>query len=84
MIGMGRCLSDGVSDAYIQDVVVLDEYRRRGIGREIVSTLARHCKERGLVWIGLVAEPGTGHFYEALGFRLLERYEPMRYVPVPR
>ncbi len=83
-VGMGRAISDGVSDAYIQDVVVLREDRGRGIGREIVSRLARHCAERGLGWIGLVAEPGTRHFYEALGFRVLERYEAMRFFPVTR
>jgi spermidine synthase len=36
VVGMGRVISDGVSDAYIQDVVVLDACRGRGIGREIV------------------------------------------------
>ena len=29
-VGMGRAISDGVSDAYIQDVVVLPEYRKKG------------------------------------------------------
>ena len=28
-IGMGRVLSDGVSDAYIQDLVILPEYPRK-------------------------------------------------------
>jgi len=29
--GMGRVISDGASDGYIQDVVVLPEFRGRGI-----------------------------------------------------
>lgn len=82
-IGMGRALSDGVSDAYIQDVVVLKEYRGRGIGAELVRRLAQFCADRGLPWIGLVAEPGTRHFYTSLGFRPLERYEAMRYFGAP-
>lgn len=81
-IGMGRAISDGASDAYIQDVVVLPDRRGRGIGAEIVTRLARHCTERGLVWIGLVAEPGTTGFYERLGFRVLRDFVPMRY-PTP-
>jgi GNAT superfamily N-acetyltransferase len=81
-IGMGRAISDGVSDAYIQDVVVLPAHRGRGIGAEIVARLTRRCTERGLVWIGLVAEPGTTAFYERLGYRVLEGYVPMRY-PTP-
>jgi aralkylamine N-acetyltransferase len=81
-VGMGRAISDGVSDAYIQDVVVLPEHRGRGIGAEIVARLTRRCTERGLVWIGLVAEPGTTAFYERLGYRVLADYVPMRY-PTP-
>ncbi|MDD1656023.1 MAG: GNAT family N-acetyltransferase, partial [Methanomicrobiales archaeon] len=31
-VGMGRVISDAVSDGYIQDLVVLPEYRGRGVG----------------------------------------------------
>ena len=78
-VAMGRVISDGVSDGYIQDVVVLPEHRGRGVGREMIALLTRTCVERGLVWIGLVAEPGTTAFYERLGFRELSGYVPMRY-----
>lgn len=78
MVGMGRVLSDGVSDGYIQDVVVLPAYRGSGLGRELVTRLAARCREAGLGWIGLIAEPGTRPFYEKLGFGLLGAgYEPM-------
>lgn len=79
IVGMGRALSDGASDAWIQDVTVLPVYRGRGIGREIVSRLARRCVEAGLTWIGLVAEPGTRAFYEPLGFSALDGFQPMLY-----
>jgi len=68
LVGMGRAISDGVSDAYIQDVVVLRSHRGKGIGAELVRRLAEHCSGRGISWIGLVAEPGTQPFYERLGF----------------
>jgi len=77
-IGMGRAISDGISDAWIQDVAVLEEMRGRGIGRAIVKALLEHCKENGLGWIGLVAEPGTRSFYAPLGFKELPG-EPMVY-----
>lgn len=77
MVGMGRAISDGASDAYIQDVVVLPEFRGMGIGRELVRRLAEYCRGRGIEWIGLVAEPGTAAFYESLGFQPLENYQPM-------
>ena len=78
-IGMGRVISDGCSDAYIQDVVVLKEYRGSGIGRELILRLTKVCEEQKIGWIGLVAEPGTQEFYEKLGYGPLERYQPMLY-----
>lgn len=75
-IGMGRAISDGVSDAWLQDIVVLDDYRKRGIGRAITKKLLEYCQMKGLGWIGLVAEPGSKEFYEPLGFEILPG-EPM-------
>jgi aralkylamine N-acetyltransferase len=77
VVGMGRVISDGASDAYIQDVMVAPEDRRRGIGSEIVRRLAHHCTERGISWVGLVAEPGTKDFYRTLGFRDKPGFELM-------
>ncbi len=77
IIAMGRVISDGASDGYIQDVVVLPTYRRQGVGRELIQRLTQQCLKHKIGWIGLVAEPGTAHFYEQLGFRILDGYQPM-------
>ncbi len=77
MVGMGRAISDGVSDAYIQDVTVLPEYRNKGIGGAIIKELVNYLKENKLSWIGLVGEPGTQSFYERLGFKVMKNYIPM-------
>jgi GNAT superfamily N-acetyltransferase len=79
LVGMGRAISDGCSDAYIQDVVVLKELRGKGIGAEIIRRLTDHCLQHGVTWIGLIAEPGVNPFYERLGFFPMENYVPMRY-----
>ena len=79
IIGMGRALSDGVSDAYIQDVIVLPGYRKRGIATEIIKSLVAVCLESNVSWIALVAEPGTGEFYKELGFKRMKGHAPMRY-----
>jgi len=78
-IGMGRVLSDGVSDAFIEDVVVLPSYRGMGVGTMILSALLKHCTAAGITWIVLIAEPGIEDFYVPLGFQRLEGYIPMRY-----
>lgn len=76
-VGMGRVISDGVSDGYIQDLVVLPEYRKTGIGTQIVSTLVKKCVERGISWIGLIAEPDTEKFYLPFGFHPMEGHVPL-------
>jgi ribosomal protein S18 acetylase RimI-like enzyme len=78
-IGMGRILSDGVSDAYIQDLVVLPEYRSQGIGKRLVEFLLNHCLSKGIKWIGLIAEPGQDSFYSSMNFHLMKDHIPMKY-----
>jgi ribosomal protein S18 acetylase RimI-like enzyme len=68
-VGMGRLISDGVSDGYIQDIVVLPELRGKGIGRLMLKDLLEFGLSKGLVWIGLIAEEGSKEFYEKLGFK---------------
>jgi len=78
-VGMGRVISDGVSDGYIQDLVVLPEYRKTGIGAQIVSTLVKKCVEKGISWIGIIAEPDTEKFYLPLGFHPMEGHVPLKF-----
>ena len=69
LVGMGRALSDNVSDAYIQDIAVSPAFRKHGIGGGIVKAIVAELRRRGVDWIALVGEPGTEHFYRQLGFR---------------
>ncbi|MCP3968412.1 MAG: GNAT family N-acetyltransferase [Lentisphaerae bacterium] len=77
-VGMGRALGDGISDAYIQDVVVLTSHRKSGIGSKIIKHIIAELKMRDIDWIGLIGEPGTKPFYEKLGFELMQNYVPMK------
>ncbi len=76
-VGMGRVISDGISDGYIQDLVVLPACRKKGVGKEIVATLVRKCTESGITWIGLIAEPDTEEFYLPLGFHRMQGHIPL-------
>jgi aralkylamine N-acetyltransferase len=78
-VAMGRAISDGTSDAYIQDLVVKSEYRDSGIGSKVLTTLVSGCVSRGVTWIALIAEPGTEKFYMPSGFERMEGYVPMIY-----
>ena len=77
IIGMGRAISDGTSDAYIQDVTVDDRFRGENIGSEIVKKLVRRLLHDGLSWIGLIAERNSHRFYEHLGFKAMPDATPL-------
>ncbi|WP_422286247.1 GNAT family N-acetyltransferase [Methanothrix sp.] len=76
-VGMGRVISDGVSDGYIQDLVVLPGWRSEGVGRMILDRLLEECRSRGIAWVSLIAEPGKEAFYDSFGFRRMEGHVPM-------
>ncbi len=77
IIGMGRVISDKISDAYIQDVTVRSDFRDNKIGSKIVSLLAERLQQDGLGWIGLIAEKGSCSFYQRLGFEIMPKATPM-------
>ena len=78
LVGMGRALSDGVSDAYIQDIVVRTDYRGQGWGLKIVKLLVDELRAAGIDWIGLIGVPGSKPFYEKLGFGEMPDFIPMK------
>jgi spermidine synthase len=79
MIGMGRSLSDGHSDAYIQDLVVLKAFRNKGIGKKITSRIIEILSENKIDWIALIAEPGSEKFHQKNGFKKMPLYTPMKF-----
>jgi GNAT superfamily N-acetyltransferase len=55
---------------YLEDLFVKPDYRRHGIGRELLTTLARVCTERGcgrLEWAVLDWNTPAIDFYKTLG-----------------
>jgi aralkylamine N-acetyltransferase len=80
-VGMGRVISDGIADAYVQDLVVQKEWKEIGVGKMILSSLLEECQSRNISWIGLIAEPGTDSFYQSSGFLAMKDHVPMLYSP---
>lgn len=77
IIGMGRAISDGISDAYIQDLTVRLDHRKQGIGKLILHHLLERLHTDGIAWIGLIAEQGSDHFYRHAGFQEMSASTPM-------
>ncbi|HEX8266908.1 MAG TPA: GNAT family N-acetyltransferase [Pyrinomonadaceae bacterium] len=65
VVGFARALCDGVSNGYIGTVAVAEDFRRRGIGRELVERLIGD--DTNITWV-LRAGRGSREFWEKMGF----------------
>lgn len=74
-----RGISDGVSDAYLLDLIVHPDYRKNGIGKQIVNTLADHLKQKGIEWIVCIGVPGSESFYAKTNAKVMEGFTPYRF-----
>lgn len=77
LLGMGRAISDRASDAYLQDLTVHPDYRRRGIGACLVKRILDRLAADGLSWVGLIAEGNAFPLYLPLGFEIMPDSAPM-------
>tara|TARA_Y200000002_G_scaffold378887_1_gene387120 strand:+ start:604 stop:1041 length:438 start_codon:yes stop_codon:yes gene_type:complete len=53
---------------FIEDIVVLEEYRKRGIGNKIINELINKAKKRGCYKLVLECREQTKNFYKKIGF----------------
>ena len=69
LVGLGRIASDGIIAAVMSGICVRKEYRRHGIGAEIVNRLAAYCQS-GIYQLNvqLFCEDSLIPWYESLGF----------------
>ncbi|MFL5733092.1 MAG: GNAT family N-acetyltransferase [Chloroflexia bacterium] len=65
MVGFARALCDEAFNGYIGTVCVHPDYRRQGIGTELVNQITEDSPE--ITWV-LRAGGGTGPFWEKQGF----------------
>ncbi len=72
LIGMGRLVGDGSVICYVQDLIVIPEYQKKGIGSLILNTLTDFVKSIGEpdteMMLCLMCAKGRQHFYEEHGF----------------
>ena len=78
MVGFFRAISDGVSDAYLLDLVVDPQYRRRGIASTLVKNVVDSLKAEKIEWIVCISTPGAEGIYKKFGLPMLG-HTPMRF-----
>ncbi len=87
IIGMGRVIGDGALAYYIQDIIVLPEFQKKGTGKLIMNSIMEYLKKNCTpnTTVGLMAAKGVTPFYEKYGFiaRPDEKHGPGMFIRWP-
>ena len=65
LVGFARALSDGRFNAYVEDVMVYEEYRGQGVGKRVVSLLLEQLDN--IESVNLYCRAEVVPFYESIG-----------------
>ena len=68
MVGYIDSVSNGVTDAYIQDLMVHPDYQGKGVGTELMNQMIKYLKEKRIYMISVVFEESLKPFYDRFGF----------------
>ena len=83
LVGFLRAVGDGYSILYIQDIIVLPDYHRQGIGTQLLRQTMKHFKEVYQIILTTDSEVKTIAFYEANGFTALSKYGCTSFIANP-
>lgn len=70
LVGLLRAVGDGFSVVLIQDLLVLPDHQRRGIGTKLVRALMERYPEVYQMELFTDDAPQTAAFYQSLGFTM--------------
>jgi N-acetylglutamate synthase-like GNAT family acetyltransferase len=75
-IGFARVISDFATYAYIADVFIIEQYRERGLGKELMASIVAHPDLQGLRRWGLGTRDAHG-LYAQFGFKRVDNPSPI-------
>jgi ribosomal protein S18 acetylase RimI-like enzyme len=75
LIGLARCLSDEVSIAYVQDILVRPEFQQQGVGRRLMEAVLNRFESARQIGLLTDDEDRQHSFYESMGFRDIGTFE---------
>ena len=70
LIGIIRVVGDGCSIVYIQDIIVLPEYQRKGIGTALIKHILEMYQDVYQKTLFTDNTEKTIQFYKSIGFQL--------------
>ena len=75
-IGFARVISDFATYAYVADVFILEPYRERGLGKELMASIMAHPDLQGLRRWSLGTRDAHG-LYAQFGFKPVDNPSPI-------
>lgn len=81
-VGFARIISDFATFAYIADVFIVEPYRERGLGKELMASIMAHPDLQGLRRWSLATRDAHG-LYAQYGFTALENPSRMMEIANP-
>jgi GNAT superfamily N-acetyltransferase len=69
LVGLVNVAWDGFTHAWIQDTMVANEDRGRGIGTQMIEIVRSECQKAGCEWLHVDFDEDLGKFYiQSCGF----------------
>ena len=75
IVGLVRLIGDGFSSVFVQDLIVLPNYQRQGIGSDLMKEALGDYKNAYQVQLATEQTEKTLGFYRSLGFETLSTYD---------
>ncbi len=69
LIGFVKLIGDAGVHAFLLDPSVHEDYKRRGIGQELLARAVAFAKQHGCEWVHADFEDHLEPFYQKCGFR---------------
>lgn len=75
LVGLARVVGDGYTIIYIQDILVLESYQRRGIGSKLLQLILKEYEAVRQVVLMTGNEEKTVNYYEKNGLTNIANYD---------
>lgn len=84
IVGLVRLVGDGFSSVFVQDLIVLPNYQRQGIGSDLMKEALGDYKNAYQVQLATEQTEKTLGFYRSLGFETLSSFQCIGMIWVDR
>lgn len=72
LVGYAAVVSNGVTDAYIQDLMVHPDYQQQSIGRQLMQRTLERLRNEGIYMVSIIyGGAALQKYYEEFGFTTL-------------